>query len=197
MGKLILASASPRRRELLSLTGLPFTVMAGNGEEIISTEDPARAVSELSRQKAEAVLLRAEDGDTVIGADTAVALDGRILGKPADKADAFRMLRMLQGRDHAVYTGVTILKKNSRTAPVTFAERTAVHVLPMSDEEIRAYIATGEPMDKAGAYGIQGRFAVYVAGIEGDYQNVVGLPVSRLYGYLKGEHYDQTDCHGH
>ncbi len=197
MGKLILASASPRRRELLSLTGLPFTVMAGNGEEIISTEDPARAVSELSRQKAEAVLLRAEDGDTVIGADTVVALDGRILGKPADKADAFRMLRMLQGRDHAVYTGVTILKKNSGTAPVTFAERTAVHVLPMSDEEIRAYIATGEPMDKAGAYGIQGRFAVYVAGIEGDYQNVVGLPVSRLYGYLKGEHYDQTDCHGH
>ena len=197
MGKLILASASPRRRELLSLTGLPFTVMAGNGEEIISTEDPARAVSELSRQKAEAVLLRAEDGDTVIGADTVVALDGRILGKPADEADAFRMLRMLQGRDHAVYTGVTILKKNSGTAPVTFAERTAVHVLPMSDEEIRAYIATGEPMDKAGAYGIQGRFAVYVAGIEGDYQNVVGLPVSRLYGYLKGEHYDQTDCHGH
>lgn len=197
MGKLILASASPRRRELLSLTGLPFTVMAGNGEEIISTEDPARAVSELSRQKAEAVLLRAEDGDTVIGADTVVALEGRILGKPADEADAFRMLRMLQGRDHAVYTGVTILKKNSRTAPVTFAERTAVHVLPMSDEEIRAYIATGEPMDKAGAYGIQGRFAVYVAGIEGDYQNVVGLPVSRLYGYLKGEHYDQTDCHGH
>ena len=197
MGKLILASASPRRRELLSLTGLPVTVMAGNGEEIISTEDPARAVSELSRQKAEAVLLRAEDGDTVIGADTVVALEGRILGKPADKADAFRMLRMLQGRDHAVYTGVTILKKNSGTAPVTFAERTAVHVLPMSDEEIRAYIATGEPMDKAGAYGIQGRFAVYVAGIEGDYQNVVGLPVSRLYGYLKGEHYDQTDCHGH
>ena len=171
--------------------------MAGNGEEIISTEDPARAVSELSRQKAEAVLLRAEDGDTVIGADTVVALEGRILGKPADEADAFRMLRMLQGRDHAVYTGVTILKKNSGTAPVTFAERTAVHVLPMSDEEIRAYIATGEPMDKAGAYGIQGRFAVYVAGIEGDYQNVVGLPVSRLYGYLKGEHYDQTDCHGH
>ena len=197
MGKLILASASPRRRELLSLTGLPFTVMAGNGEEIISTEDPARAVSELSRQKAEAVLLRTEDGDTVIGADTVVALEGRILGKPADEADAFRMLRMLQGRDHAVYTGVTILKKNSGTAPVTFAERTAVHVLPMSDEEIRAYIATGEPMDKAGAYGIQGRFAVYVAGIEGDYQNVVGLPVSRLYGYLKGEHYDQTDCHGH
>lgn len=197
MGKLILASASPRRRELLSLTGLPFMVMAGNGEEIISTEDPARAVSELSRQKAEAVLLRAEDGDTVIGADTVVALEGRILGKPADEADAFRMLRMLQGRDHAVYTGVTILKKNSGTAPVTFAERTAVHVLPMSDEEIRAYIATGEPMDKAGAYGIQGRFAVYVAGIEGDYQNVVGLPVSRLYGYLKGEHYDQTDCHGH
>ena len=197
MGKLILASASPRRRELLSLTGLPFTVMAGNGEEIMSTEDPARAVSELSRQKAEAVLLRAEDGDTVIGADTVVALEGRILGKPADEADAFRMLRMLQGRDHAVYTGVTILKKNSGTAPVTFAERTAVHVLPMSDEEIRAYIATGEPMDKAGAYGIQGRFAVYVAGIEGDYQNVVGLPVSRLYGYLKGEHYDQTDCHGH
>lgn len=185
MGKLILASASPRRRELLSLTGIPFTVMPGNGEEVIHTKDPGKAVEALSKEKALAVFERAQDGDIIIGADTVVALDSEILGKPADEKEAFDMLRRLQGRDHAVYTGVTLLHKGCPEETVTFSEKTAVHVLPMTEREISDYIRTGEPMDKAGAYGIQGRFAVYVKGIEGDYQNVVGLPVSRLYGYLK------------
>ena len=185
MAELILASASPRRRELLALTGYPFSVKPGNGEEIIHTTDPAEAVKELSYQKAEAALPLADEGDLILGADTVVAIDGRILGKPKDEKDAFLTLKELSGRAHAVYTGVTLMEKGKEEAAVTFAERTAVHVLPMTDEEIRTYIATGEPMDKAGSYGIQGRFAVYVSGIEGDYQNVVGLPVSRVYACLK------------
>ena len=184
MGKLILASASPRRRELLALTGLPFEVRPGNGEEIIHTDDPAEAVKELSFQKASAACGLASDGDLVIGADTVVALDGTIMGKPKDEEEAFSMLERHQGREHGVYTGVTVIKKGTEEC-VTFSERTAVHVLPMTSEEIWDYIKTGEPMDKAGAYGIQGRFAVYVERIEGDYQNVVGLPVARLYGVLK------------
>lgn len=185
MGKLILASASPRRKELLGLTGMAFTVMPGNGEEVIHGKGPGEIVEALSRDKALAVLERADEGDIIIGADTVVALDSEILGKPADEKDAYSMLCRLQGREHAVYTGVTLVKKGSSEDTVTFSEKTAVHVLPMTEKEIWDYIATGEPMDKAGAYGIQGRFAVYVKGIEGDYQNVVGLPVSRLYGYLK------------
>ncbi|MCI8549898.1 MAG: septum formation protein Maf [Lachnospiraceae bacterium] len=184
MGKLILASASPRRSELLALTGLPFEVRPGNGEEIIHEKEPDKIVEELSVVKAENALLESVDGDVIIGADTVVALDGVIMGKPGDEEEAFSMLKRLQGRSHEVYTGVTVLKKGSLEAD-TFSQRTVVYVLPMSDEEIREYIKTGEPMDKAGAYGIQGRFAVYVQGIEGDYQNVVGLPVSKLYGYLK------------
>ena len=184
MGKLILASASPRRSELLALTGLSFEVRPGNGEEIIHEKEPDRIVEELSAAKAENVLRGSSDGDVIIGADTVVALDGAVMGKPGDEEEAFSMLKRLQGRSHEVYTGVTVLKKGSLEAD-TFSQRTVVHVLPMSDEEIREYIKTGEPMDKAGAYGIQGRFAVYVQGIEGDYQNVVGLPVSKLYGYLR------------
>lgn len=185
MGKLILASASPRRKELLGLTGMPFTVMPGNGEEVIHTKDPREAVEALSREKARAILEKADEGDIIIGADTVVDLESEILGKPSDEKEAYSMLHRLQGRDHSVYTGVTLMKKGSPEEAVTFSEKTAVHVLPMTEQEILDYIATGEPMDKAGAYGIQGRFAVYVKGIEGDYQNVVGLPVARLYGYLK------------
>ncbi len=184
MGKLILASASPRRSELLALTGFSFEVRPGNGEEIIHEKEPDKIVEELSAAKAENVLQGSSDGDVIIGADTVVALDGAVMGKPGDEEEAFSMLKLLQGRSHEVYTGVTVLKKGSLEAD-TFSQRTVVHVLPMSDEEIREYIKTGEPMDKAGAYGIQGRFAVYVQGIEGDYQNVVGLPVSKLYGYLR------------
>ncbi len=185
MGKLILASASPRRKELLALTGLAYEVRPTDLEEVICTDEPSGAVRELSRQKARGALEQAEAGDVVIGADTVVVLDGKILGKPGDREEAFSMLKAIQGRSHEVYTGVTVVQKGKEQEASTFSERTLVHVLPMEEEEIRAYIATGEPMDKAGAYGIQGRFAVYVDGIEGDYQNVVGLPVSRLWQVLK------------
>ena len=184
MAKLILASASPRRREILALLGLPFEVRPGCGEEKIQKEEPGEIVKELSAGKAAEALVSAEEGDLVIGADTVVALDGEILGKPGDEEEAYLMLQQIQGRSHQVYTGVTVIKKGS-DEPHTFAESTVVHVLPMSDGEIWEYIRTGEPMDKAGAYGIQGRFAAYVEGIEGDYQNVVGLPLAKLYGHLK------------
>lgn len=185
MSKLILASRSPRRRELLALTGFTYEVLPGNGEEIITSTDPEEVVKELSLQKANMILEEVSEGDVIIGADTVVAIDGKILGKPGTKENAFAMLRELQGRTHEVFTGVTLLEKGKEEEADTFAERTIVHVLPMTDEEIHAYIETGEPMDKAGAYGIQGRFAPYVSGIEGDYQNVVGLPVSKLYTFLK------------
>lgn len=185
MSKLILASGSPRRRELLALTGFTYEVLPGNGEEIITSTNPKEVVKELSLQKAKMILGEVSRGDVIIGADTVVAIDGKILGKPGTKENAFAMLRELQGRTHEVFTGVTLLEKGKEEEADTFAERTIVHVLPMTDEEIHAYIETGEPMDKAGAYGIQGRFAPYVSGIEGDYQNVVGLPVSKLYTFLK------------
>ncbi|MCI8465331.1 MAG: septum formation protein Maf [Lachnospiraceae bacterium] len=198
MAKLILASASPRRREILALTGLPFEVRAGSGEENTEAKEPEEMVRELSMRKAKEALSSAETGDVIIGADTVVALDGSILGKPENEEEAFSMLKQIQGRSHEVYTGVTVIRKESgeraegpetvmegTKETVTFSERTVVHVCSMNDKEILEYIKTGEPMDKAGAYGIQGCFAVYVQGIEGDYQNVVGLPLSRLYGYLK------------
>lgn len=184
MAKLILASASPRRREILALSGIPFEVRAGSGDGQIHEKEPEKIVRELSAGKADEALFDAGDGDVVIGADTVVALDGAVMGKPKDEEEAFFMLKRLQGRKHQVYTGVTLIRKGS-TERHTFAEATMVDVLPMTDDEIWAYIKTGEPMDKAGAYGIQGQFAVYVRGIEGDYQNVVGLPLARLYGYLK------------
>ena len=172
----ILASQSPRRRELLGLTGIPFTVRVADIDE---TMDPAAApfdeVARLSREKAMAV--PREDSDVVIAADTIVVCDGQTLGKPTDEADAFRMLRMLSGRDHQVMTGLTVLRGGKA---VTHTEVTDIHFRPLSDTEIRAYIATGEPMDKAGSYGIQGGASLFVTGIEGDYFNVVGLPVCRL-----------------
>lgn len=179
MKKIILASGSPRRRELLEQIGVKFEIHKAEGEEKITSSIPEEAVKELSLQKAKEVSGK-YDGDVIIGADTVVAVDGQILGKPADRADAVRMLRLLQGKEHQVITGVTVLlKKNGRT--VNFAEVTKVYIFPMTEEQIEQYIETGEPMDKAGAYGIQGKFAVYVSGIEGDYNNVVGLPVGRLY----------------
>ena len=181
MRNIILASGSPRRKELLAQVGIPFEIVKAEGEEIINTTVPEEAVKELSRQKAREVAART-DGDVVIGADTVVAADHEILGKPKDQEDAVRMIRMLQGRTHQVLTGVTvILRDGVRKNEICFAETTHVHVYPMTEEQIRDYVASGEPMDKAGAYGIQGLFAAYVSGIEGDYNNVVGLPVGRLY----------------
>ncbi len=179
MKKIILASGSPRRKELLEQIGVKFEIQKAEGEERITSVVPEEVVKELSMQKAEEVAWRC-DGDLIIGADTVVAVKGQILGKPKDKEDALRMLRLLQGTEHQVITGVTVLLKETGKM-VSFAEVTKVHVYPMTEEQMERYIDTGEPMDKAGAYGIQGKFAAYVSGIEGDYNNVVGLPVGRLY----------------
>lgn len=185
MEKIILASQSPRRRELMEMLGLPFEVMVSEAEEKITGTDPAAVTEELSARKAAAVAAEIQEG-IVIGADTVVALQGRILGKPADRAGAEAMIRSLQGQSHMVYTGVTLIRKrDGHTEARTFSEGTRVHVAAMSDSEIQAYLDTDEPYDKAGAYGIQGIFGKHIAGIEGDFYNVVGLPVHRLYQELK------------
>ena len=186
MKQIILASASPRRRELLAQIGLDFTVLPASGEEKITKQIPSEVVEELSGQKAEAVAEQSPDG-IIIGADTVVCQDGEIMGKPKDEADALRMLRQLQGEMHSVFTGVTLIVKENGSviSKQTFSQETRVYLYAMTDEEIQDYIATGEPMDKAGAYGIQGRFAAYVEGIEGDYNNVVGLPVSAVWQEIK------------
>ena len=186
----VLASASPRRTELLEQGNIKHVVMPSHSEEVITSQVPSQVVEELSAQKAEDVYQQYEKknaGDfLVIGSDTVVAADGKILGKPKDKEEAYQMISMLQGKAHQVYTGVTLLiKKDGKKIRKTFHECSDVHVYPMCKEEIREYIATGEPMDKAGAYGIQGRAAIFVKGIQGDYNNVVGLPVGRLYQELK------------
>lgn len=182
----VLASASPRRKELLRQAGIPFRIIISNVKEVITKTKPDEVVEELSFQKAQAVAGKIEKGILVIGADTVVAMEGQILGKPKDEADAARMLKSLQGRRHQVYTGVTFyMRKGTKEAYHTFSECTDVEMYPMTDKEIREYVATGEPMDKAGAYGIQGRAGVFVKRISGDYNNVVGLPIARLYQELK------------
>ena len=186
--RLILASGSPRRDELLNTAGLTHEVIVSGADEHVTETDPCALVEKLSARKAGDVFGQiTDDGDyAVIGADTVVALDGVILGKPADEKDAERMLRMLSGRCHHVCTGVTLHGRIGKEERVrTFSEVSSVFVAPLSADEIRAYIATGEPMDKAGAYGIQGAFCRYVTHIEGDYFNIVGLPVSRVYRELK------------
>lgn len=187
--EIILASGSPRRRDLLSQIGLTFTVRPAKGEEKIITQVPEEAVKQLASQKAQEVYLdyiaqgAAFTKDTwFIGADTVVAYQNRILGKPKDEEDAFRMLHMLQGKGHQVHTGVSIIavRAGGGVSMDTFCETTQVNLYSMTEEEIRDYIRTGEPMDKAGAYAIQGYFAQYIKGISGDYANVVGLPVGRI-----------------
>lgn len=254
--RIILASASPRRKELLQQIGLEYEVLVSDAQEIVSSSEPEKVVEELARQKAENVYHRyfengivaqeqgiaqdyskantqapsqdnvqdnaLEDGALlIISADTIVACDGRILGKPKDTDDAKAMLGLLQGREHEVYTGVTFLycgvmnqsnrlqglqevdeTASGQMMPVrihSFHEATKVHFYPMTEEEIEAYVATGDPLDKAGAYGIQGLCARYISGIEGDYSNVVGLPVGRLYqemkDFLRGEAYYEKSSH--
>jgi len=184
--RIILASASPRRRELLAQVGFEFEVMVSKVEEQILSVDPGLAVEELSRQKAETVLegLSGREDVLVIGADTVVAVDGRILGKPSGEENAAEMLRLLSGRSHEVYTGVTLLYQRDTLQCKTFHEKTRVKFYPMTEQEISFYVSTGDCLDKAGAYGIQGLCARYVRGIEGDYNNVIGLPVGRLYQEL-------------
>lgn len=179
----ILASASPRRRELLRQVGITPEVVPSKVEEVVTKTQPQEVVMELSAQKAEDVAGRYRNDEredvVIIGSDTVVAAGGEILGKPHDEADAVRMISMLQGGTHQVYTGVTMIfvKTGER---VTFAEKTDVHVYPMTETQIDQYVKTKEPMDKAGGYGIQGYFAAYIKGISGDYNNVVGLPVGRV-----------------
>lgn len=189
MSKIILASASPRRKELLAKAGISFTVIPAAGEEKRTSEDPGEAVQQLARDKAEWVarfLAECEEGTLVIGSDTIVVFENRILGKPKDCRDAAETLEKLQGNTHQVYTGVTVLeRKAGKWMEHTFFESTDVTFYPVSREEIQDYIATGEPMDKAGSYGIQGLFGIYVKGICGDYNNVVGLPVARLFHEMK------------
>lgn len=178
---LILASQSPRRRELMGLLRIPFTVRAADIDETMDPNaDPAEEVARVSRLKAEAAARSPEE--TVIAADTIVVCGGKLLGKPRDEADAFRMLQMLSGRAHQVMTGLTVRRGDSIR---THTEITDVYFRPLSEQEIRDYIRTNDPMDKAGSYGIQSGAAVFVEKLAGDYYNVVGLPVCRLYQILK------------
>ncbi|WP_109486076.1 Maf family protein [Occallatibacter savannae] len=179
MHRLILASASPRRRELLKQAGFKFEVQPAHiNEDLHADEDPIGYVVRLAREKAEAVYAQMRDPEAVVlGADTTVTLDGHILAKPQDAADAARMLRLLSGRTHRVITGVGI---TSRLGVEVAAEVTGVQFLTLGDEEIAAYVATDEPMDKAGAYGIQGYAAKWIPRIEGCYFNVVGLPLATV-----------------
>lgn len=186
MKKMILASASPRRRELLEQGGIPFTVIPSQAEEKLTTTQPGLAVEELSYLKCSDIYKKSAEDAVVIGADTVVASEGKILGKPSSKEDAVKMLQSLQGKAHEVYTGVTIMvREGDENRKKTFHEKTKVVFYPMSEEEIRSYVDTGEPMDKAGAYGIQGKSAVFIKEISGDYNNVVGLPLARIYQELK------------
>ena len=176
MKQLILASASPRRRELLGLFGIPFTVRAADIDETMDLSKPAYdEVARVSCCKALAVERGPED--VVIAADTIVVCGGKVLGKPHSREEAAKMLKLLSGREHQVMTGCTVLYGQRRE---TFTEVTTLHFRPLSDGEIRRYVDSGEPMDKAGAYGIQGGAALFCTGIQGDYYNVMGLPVCRL-----------------
>ena len=186
MSKIILASGSPRRKELLEQIGIEFDIITSDVDETTLITQPDEYVKYLSRIKAQAVWDMVKDDDdyrnedvVVIGADTIVSHKGHILTKPKDTGNAFDILKELAGDCHQVYTGVTIIKNNNVVS--NFAEKTDVYCNDISDNEIREYISTGEPMDKAGAYGIQGRFAAFIGKIDGDYNNVVGLPVARVY----------------
>ena len=182
MTDIILASASPRRSELMTLAGFRFDVICADIDEIVPEKAlPQEVVMSLALQKAQAV---AKDHckSAVVGSDTVVALDGKILGKPRSEKEAAEMLRSLSGRIHKVFTGVAIVCGEKVTS---FFEETEVEFYPLTDQEILDYVATGEPMDKAGAYGIQGRGAVLVKRINGDYFNVMGLPISKVYRELK------------
>lgn len=184
--KIILASQSPRRRELLEQIGLDFAVLVSEVEERITEKDPEAAVCQLALQKAKAVAEQQEPGTLVIGADTVVVSEGRIMGKPKNGEEARRMLRQLQGSTHSVFTGTALIcTGETQDETEVFARETKVSMYSMTEEEVAWYISTGEPMDKAGAYGIQGICARFIEKIEGDYNNVVGLPVGEIYQRIK------------
>ena len=180
--RLVLASASPRRREILSGAGFGFSVRATDVDEALPPDlTPEEAVQYLAKIKNNAVSF--SGGEVCVSADTVVVCDKKILGKPTDAEDARRMLKMLSDRSHFVYTGVCIRDAEKQNV---FFEKTEVFFYPLTDEEIDGYVESGEPMDKAGAYGIQGKAALFVRKIDGDYLNVVGLPLARLARELKG-----------
>ena len=184
----ILASKSPRRQELLARTGLSFDVIPSDMDEIITKESPSEVVMELAEQKAKHVYESLSDKDnvTVIGSDTIVVYRDEILGKPVDKQDAYDMLSMLADRTHQVYTGVSlIINKNGKKNVKTFYEKTDVTFYPVYKDDLKRYVESGDCMDKAGSYGIQGNFSIHIKEIHGDYNNVVGLPIGRLYQELK------------
>lgn len=197
--KIILASGSPRRKELLEQIGMEFEVWPSKCEEIIESDEPSEVCMELSRQKALDIAsgiksyneihsdISSEQDLIIIGADTIVVKDKDILGKPADEENAKEMLRELSGKVHSVYTGVTLvfMSSDGRVGAHSFYEKTDVEVYPLNEDEVCEYVDSGDPLDKAGAYGIQGRFAKYIRKIDGDYYNVVGLPIGRLYQEMK------------
>ena len=188
---LILASASPRRQELLKLFGIPFTVRVADIDETM--DHNASAFDEVARVSClKALAVAREADDIVVAADTIVVCAGKVLGKPRDEADAKAMLRLLSGRDHQVMTGCTVVRGDRRE---TFTEVTDIHFRELSENEIARYVATGEPMDKAGSYGIQGGAALFCSHMVGDYYNVMGLPVCRLGQVLKQIGPDMMEAH--
>lgn len=192
MYQIILASESPRRREIMETMGIVFTAMASNVPEVVTEIEPAEMVQALANQKTKNILTRlgnqqGNDKDVIIiGADTMVFYKEHALGKPRDVADAVRILEMLSDDNHEVYTGVSIIIKKSGKLvdDFSFAVCTEVSVQPLSKEQIADYVATTEPMDKAGAYAIQGKFGIYIKGITGDYYNVMGFPIAKIYEAL-------------
>lgn len=186
MNKIVLASASPRRKELLSLITKDFEICPDNSPEEARGKTVGETVCALAEQKCFNVSDKFDENRIIIGADTVVALGEKILGKPKDEKDAKNMLKLLSGKCHSVYTGVCVMQKSINKA-VVFFEKTDVYFYDLNDSEINAYVATGEPADKAGAYGIQQKGGLFVKKVDGDYNSVVGLPVAKLYRVLKND----------
>ena len=186
--KIILASGSPRRKELLLQIGIVPEIIVSHVEEKITSDIPAEVVMSLAEQKAVEVAKEMPEGTVILGSDTVVAADGKILGKPKSHEEAYEMIRSLAGRSHQVYTGVCLVKKGPEgeaDTVVSFYDETDVNVSPMTEKEIREYADSEEPMDKAGSYAVQGFFARYIDGLKGSYANVMGLPVHLVYQELK------------
>ena len=186
--KIILASGSPRRKELLLQIGIVPEIIVSHVEEKITSDVPAEVVMSLAEQKAVDVAKEMPEGTVILGSDTVVAADGKILGKPKSHEEAYEMIRRLAGRSHQVYTGVCLVKKGPEgeaDTVVSFYDETDVNVSPMTEKVIREYADSEEPMDKAGSYAVQGFFARYIDGLKGSYANVMGLPVHLVYQELK------------
>lgn len=186
--KIILASGSPRRKELLLQIGIVPEIIVSHVEEKITSDVPAEVVMSLAEQKAVDVAKEMPEGTVILGSDTVVAADGKILGKPKSHEEAYEMIRRLAGRSHQVYTGVCLVKKGPEgeaDTVVSFYDETDVNVSPMTEKEIREYADSEEPMDKAGSYAVQGFFARYIDGLKGSYANLMGLPVHLVYQELK------------